>query len=338
MYKKIALPLLCITLLFSCNKDKEILNSLNEYNLTMEQQGYRFGDKIKLPNNVTENAQVTISVGDRELKEFSISPENFSLGANAVTFNIKKEGGEILKQDALIYVYAKEKEKEVKFSLVKEYPHDAKAFVQGFEMHGDVIYESNGQNGESRVWKYQLGQTTPMKQTFMADEYFGEGLTLVGDMVYQLSWHHKKGFIYDKNNLNLLAEFLYPSEIGEGWGLCYDGKYLLMSDGSHQIYFIDPKDTLKVVKKISVAGYSSVYEKINELEYYNGYIYANLWQQPFVIKIDPNTGEVLEKLDLSIFVQKHTKNEDDVLNGITFKGGNMLVTGKYWDKIYELKL
>ncbi len=327
------------TILVSCNKDKEILNTLNDYNISMESKGYHFGDALTLPKEVTENAEsISISFGDKETSKLVVDSEFFTLGDNAVTFNIKKKNGEIITQDATINVFAKTPEAKLNYEIVKEYPHDPKSFVQGFLLEGNTVYESDGQNGSSRILKYTLGSTTPIIATPQSDEIFSEGAAIVGDKVYQLTWQNKKGFIYNKSDLSLISEFAYPNEIGEGWGLTYDNKNLILSDGTKNIYFLDVKDPSKIVRYISVAGNTEAYDQLNELEYYKGHIYANVWQKPVILKINPADGEVVGKFDFTEIAKKHTTNSDDVLNGIAFKGDNMLITGKNWDKIYEVAI
>ena len=327
------------SLLVSCNKDKEILNTLNDYNISMESKGYHFGDALQLPKEVTENAEsISISFGDKETSNLVIDPEYFTLGDNAVTFNIKKKNGEIITQDATVNVFAKTPEAKLNYEIIKEYPHDPKSFVQGFLLEGNTVYESDGQNGSSRILKYTLGTTTHIVETPQSDEIFSEGAAIVGDKVYQLTWQNKKGFIYNKSDLRLISEFVYPNVIGEGWGLTYDNKNLILSDGTKNIYFLDVKDPSKIVRYISVAGNTEAYEKLNELEYHKGFIYANVWQQPVILKINPANGEVVGKFDFTEIAKKHTTNSDDVLNGIAFKGDNMLITGKNWDKIYEVSI
>ena len=339
MKHKLLIALFALTFLTSCNKDEKILNTLNEYNLSMESEGYHFGDKLNLPKEVTDNAEsITISFGDKETNSLNVDPKFFTLGDNAVTFNIKKKDGKILNQDATINVFAKNPEAKLTYTLVKEYPHDPKNFLQGFQLEGNTIYESEGQYGSSRIIKYTLGETTPTAETKQEKEYFSEGATIVGDKVYQLTWKEKKGFVYDKNSLKLLSEFEYPNLIGEGWGLTFDGTHLLLSDGTKNIYFIDPAKPSEVVKYISVAGNSEVYDQLNELEYYKGFIYANVWQTANILKINPKNGEVVGKFDFSELAKQNTKGNDDVLNGIAFKGDNMLITGKYWPKIYEVAM
>lgn len=337
---RVLLAIFVFSVVISCNKDKDILNTLNEYNTEMESKGYHFGDVLNLPKEVTENAEsIAISFGDKETSTLIVDPEFFTLGDNAVTFNIKKKNGEILTQDATIYVFAKNPEAKLTYNIVKEYPHDPKNFVQGFQLEGNTVYESDGQHGESRILKYTLGETTPIASTSQPEDVFSEGSTIVGDKIYQLTWQNKKGFIYDKNSLKLLAEFPYPNVMGEGWGLTYDGKNLIASDGTKNIYFLEVSDPSKMVRYISVAGNTEAYDQLNELEYHKGFIYANVWQKPIILKINPQNGEVVGKFDFTDLAKLNTKDPtNDVLNGIAFKGEHMLVTGKLWPKIYEVSI
>ncbi len=339
MKRKFAVALFALLVLTGCNKDKEILNTLNDYNLQMESEGYHFGDKLELPAEVKENAaEITISFGDKETSTLVVDPDFFTLGDNAVTFNIKKKSGEVLTQDATINVFAKTPEKQLNYTVVAEYPHDVNNFVQGFQLEGNTVYESDGQNGSSKILKYTLGTTTPIAFTEQPADVFSEGSTIIGEKVYQLTWQNKKGFIYDKSSLKLLGEFPYPNVMGEGWGLTFDGKNLIASDGTKNLYFLDASDPSKLVRYVAVAGNTSAYDRLNELEYHKGFVYANVWQKPIILQINPKTGEVTGKFDFSEIAKKHTTGDDDVLNGIAFKGDNMLITGKNWPKIYEVAL
>ncbi|MDO4225577.1 MAG: glutaminyl-peptide cyclotransferase [Bergeyella zoohelcum] len=339
MKKTILSTIFALTFLVSCNNDKEILNSLNDYNIEMEAKGYHFGDAIQIPASVKENAEsISISFGDKETDQLSIDPSIFKLGDNAVTFIIKKKNGEIISQDATINVFAKNPEKNIEYDIVNEFPHDTNNFVQGFQLEGNTIYQSNGGSGVSNHVKYQLGTTNNQLVTPQPVDVFSEGLTIVGDKLYQLSWQNKKGFIYNKADLSLVGEFDYPNIIGEGWGITYNGENLIVSDGTKNLYFLDVKEPSKLIKYISVAGNEQAFDQLNELEYHNGFIYANVWQKPIILKINPKNGEVVGKFDFSEIAKKHTTGMDDVLNGITFKGENMLVTGKKWNKIYEVKI
>lgn len=337
MKKRLFLAAFALTVLVSCNKDKEIINSLAEYNATRESSGYHFGDAIQLPKDVLDNAQkITISFGDKETSQMLIDPAFFTLGDNAITFNITMKDGKTVAQDATINVYAAKPEAKYTYKIVKEYPHNPQNFVQGFQLDGNTIYESDGQKGQSQILKYTLGSTQPVASTKQPEDVFSEGSTIFGDKIYQLTWQNKKGFIYNKSDLKLITEFPYPNVMGEGWGLTTDGKNLIASDGSKNLYFLNPADPSQLVRYIAVAGNSEVFDSLNELEYHNGYIYANVWQKPVILKINPANGEVVGKIDFSALAAENTKGVDDVLNGIAFKGENMLVTGKNWDKIYEV--
>ncbi|RQP14297.1 MAG: glutamine cyclotransferase [Chryseobacterium sp.] len=339
MKKSVLAGFLAVTVLMACNKDKEIISSLQDHNATMMEKGYRFGEAISLPKEVTDNAEsVSISFGDAETSSLTVDPQHFKLGDNDLTFIIKKKNGEILRQDATINVFASKPEAVLSYEIVAEYPHSVESFTQGFQLEGNTIYESDGQNGSSRIVKYTLGSTTPIAETRQPQEVFSEGSTVLGDKVYQLTWQNKKGFIYNKSDLSLVGEFPYPPSMMEGWGLTTDGKSLIASDGTKNIYFLDPADPSKMQRYISVAGHENIFDKLNELEYHNGFIYANVWQTAQILKIDPRTGEVTARIDLTPLAQKHTKGADDVLNGIAFRGENMLVTGKNWPTIYEIKV
>ncbi|NAW50549.1 glutamine cyclotransferase [Elizabethkingia argentiflava] len=339
MKRNVFTGLIALVFLVACNKEKTVVKSIQNYNATMQEKGYHFGDKINLPAEVTDNIEtISISFGDNQSNSLVIDPHYFTLGENNVTFSMKLKNDKLVNQDATINVFASKPEQNLLYEQIAEYPHDPKNFVQGFQLEGDVVYESDGQHGESRMLKYRLGSTNPLQQATQAQEFFSEGCTIVGDKVYQLTWQNRKGFIYNKNTLKLEGEFSYPSAMTEGWGLTYDGKNLIAADGTSTLYFLDVNNPNKVIKKIGVAGSQMAYDQINELEYHKGFIYANVWQQPIVLKIDPSKGEVVGRYDFSDYVSIHTKGADDVLNGIAFKGDHMLVTGKNWPKIYEVRL
>lgn len=324
--------------LASCTNDKDILNSLNDYNISQQSKGYHFGDKLQIPQDVLDYSDaITISYNDKESSNLTIDPKFFTLGENDVTFNIKTKGGEVLQQDATINVFAKTKARAINYEVVNQYPHDTDFFTEGFEAHGDVIYESVGLKEKSKIIKYTLGSRTPILEVPQHDTIFSEGLTVFGDKIYQLTYQSKKGFIYD-SNIKQLKEFDYPSEIAEGWGMTNDGKNLIVSDGSKYIYFLNPENPSQIVRTIAVASDTEGYDQINELEYHNGAIYANVWQKPFILKINPANGEVTGIIDLANITKQNTSGNDDVLNGIAFKGDNMLITGKNWSRIYELSV
>jgi len=324
--------------LASCTNDKDILNSLNDYNISQQSKGYHFGDKLQIPQDVLDYSEaITISYGDKESSNLTIDPKFFTLGENDVTFNIKTKSGEVLQQDATINVFAKAKTVALSHEVVNQYPHSADNFTEGFELHDNTVYESIGLKGKSKLMKYTLGTTKPIQEVAQKDTIFSEGITLLANKIYQLTYQSKVGFIYD-SSMKLEDEFKYPNEIAEGWGMTNDGKNLIVSDGTKNIYFLNPENPSQILRTIAVASDTEGYDKINELEYHNGSIYANVWQKPIILKINPANGEVTGILDLTNIAKQNTAGDDDVLNGIAFKGENMLITGKNWSRIYELSV
>lgn len=338
MKKSLITGFAAVLLLSSCKNDRKILDDLADYNHSMEEKGYHFGDKIKIPKEIADRAEsISISFGDRETSVLAVDPKFFEFGNNEVTFNIKMKDGGTLKQDATINVFTKNPEQGIAYEIVAEYPHDPENFVEGFFIDGNTVYESTGLKGESRLIRYTLGSTVPSLSEKQAPEIFSEGCAMAGDKIYQLTYQSKTGFVYDKNTFKKISEFPLPDEFWEGWGLTYDGKNLIADTGSNDLYYLDADNPSKVVKKVPVGGNKNIYNQINELEYHNGFIYANVWHQPYILKIDPGTGEVTGRFDFTKITEEHTKNNSEhVLNGIAFKGDHMLVTGKNWPKIYEV--
>ncbi|MFZ4929319.1 glutaminyl-peptide cyclotransferase [Chryseobacterium sp. Mn2064] len=328
-----------ILLLMSCNKNEKMLDVLADHNNAKEAKGYHFGDKLELPKEVTDNAEsITINLEDKETSSLIIDPNFFSLGDNNVIFEIKTKNGETLNQDATINVFIKNPEQNIPYKIVAQYLHDRNNFIEGFVVEGNTVYESDGIEGSSQLIKYTVGAKVPSLVKKQPAKIFSEGCTIVGDKIYQLTYKNKIGLIYDKNTLEKLSEFPLPNIIGEGWGLTYDGKNLIATDGSKNLYFLDVTDPSKVVKTVSVAGSSQTYDQLNELEYHNGFIYSNVWHKPFVLKINPATGEVVGKFDFTQITKENNRGDsENVLNGIAFKGENMLITGKKWPKIYEIQ-
>ncbi|MEQ8807624.1 MAG: glutaminyl-peptide cyclotransferase [Imperialibacter sp.] len=226
----------------------------------------------------------------------------------------------------------------IDFKIHSQLPHDTGSFTEGFVVHNGKLYESTGEEGHSWFGVLNIKTGKPEKKVDLAEEYFGEGITILNNKVYQLTWKNKQGFVYDLSTFEKVNEFTYETE---GWGLTHDGKDLIMSDGKSSLFYLDSA-TLKVTKTLPVTYQGQPVTMINELEYVNGYIFANIWQTNSIVKIDPADGEVVGVLDLSALAeQARIKNpEVDVLNGIAWYEGtkSLLVTGKYWPTIYALKL
>ncbi|MEE8045127.1 MAG: glutaminyl-peptide cyclotransferase [Thermodesulfobacteriota bacterium] len=223
------------------------------------------------------------------------------------------------------------------YKIVNTYPHDTNSFTQGLIFDKGVLYESTGLNGRSAVKIVDLKTGKTLKSHELPDNYFGEGIAIIENKIIQLTWRSKTGFVYDKKTLKLIKKFSYQTQ---GWGITYDGKYLIISDGSAVLYFMDP-NTFKVVGTLEVYGDNGKVSKLNELEYINGEIYANIWGIEKIARINPKTGRVTAWIDLSgLLSDQDKKNRVDVLNGIAFNSdkGRLFVTGKLWPKMFEIEL
>lgn len=222
-------------------------------------------------------------------------------------------------------------------SIVQAYPRDRNNFTQGFLFHSGLIYESTGLYGQSKIAIYPLGETKPLKQLALSKRHFGEGLAILGDKIYQLTYKARKGFVYDKKTLKKLKTFRYQTE---GWGLTAGSRYLIMSDGSAALSFLDP-DTLKIKDKITVKKDGRHVYGLNELEYIDGLIYANIWQTDTILIIKPRNGKVVGEVDLSQISKQYKGDKRvGVLNGIAWddEKERLLITGKRWPHIYHIEL
>ncbi len=223
------------------------------------------------------------------------------------------------------------------YKIVNTYPHNRASFTQGLLFDKGVLYESTGLNGRSAVKIVDLKTGKTLKSQQLPRKYFGEGIAVVGDKIIQLTWRSKTGFVYNKGTLKPIKKFRYNTQ---GWGITYDGKYMIMSDGSSALYFMDP-NTFKVIGTLEVYGDSGKVSNLNELEYIDGEIYANIWGTEKMARINPKTGRVTAWIDLSGLLSDKDKNPRvDVLNGVAYnsENGNLYVTGKLWPKLFEIEL
>ncbi len=223
------------------------------------------------------------------------------------------------------------------FEVVNSWPHDAKAFTQGLIFHDGALVESTGQYGESTLRRVELETGKVLKQVEVPPQFFGEGVALLGGKLYQLTWQGKRGFVYDPQTFEKRGEFRYD---GEGWGLTHDGRSLILSDGTNQLRFIDP-ETFRVTRTVSVFDRGRPLRDLNELEYVRGEIYANIWHDQRIVRLDPQTGKVLGWIDLrGIIPRSELADEEAVLNGIAYdaEGDRLFVTGKLWPRLFEIKL
>jgi glutamine cyclotransferase len=221
------------------------------------------------------------------------------------------------------------------YEVVKVYPHDEDAFTQGLVIDSGVLYEGTGLWGRSSLRRVDLETGTVAQVYSLPGDVFGEGITVFGDRIIQLTWKAHKGFVYDKDSFELLQEFSYPTE---GWGITNNGSLLIMSDGSANLYFLDP-ETFTKVGQVEVHDNGPVTE-LNELEYINGEVYANVWGEDRIAVINPVSGQVTAWIDLTGIYTREVTDPNSVLNGIAYDtdGGRLFVTGKLWSQLFEIKL
>jgi glutaminyl-peptide cyclotransferase len=233
----------------------------------------------------------------------------------------------------------------INYTILNALPHDQNSYTEGFLMHEGKLFESSGAPQEYDKTRSIVGIVDPstgkiaVKAELDRKTYFGEGISILNGKLYQLTWTNRQGFIYDLKTFKKTGEFSFPSK--EGWGMTTDGSSLIMSDGSSNLTWLDPV-TFKTIRILGVTDNNGPVGNINELEWVNGKILANVYQTPYIIRIDPNTGRVLGKADFSNLVKEiKSKNPDvDYMNGIAWDSAKnkILITGKFWPNIYEVRL
>jgi glutamine cyclotransferase len=235
---------------------------------------------------------------------------------------------------------------EYSVQVVANYPHDPEAFTQGLVFHNGFLFEgtggkpARGDDFSSSLRKVEVETGKVVQKYDVPPDFFGEGITIMGDKVYQLTWQERTGFVYNLEDFKLLREFRYA---GEGWGLTHDGTNLIMSDGTHVIRFVNPENfsTVRTIVVNDEKGQPVM--QLNELEFVKGEIWANVWQSGWIVRIDPATGKLLGRIDLNPIVKEITakyKDSVDVLNGIAHDPAKdrIFVTGKNWPRLYEIKV
>ena len=222
------------------------------------------------------------------------------------------------------------------YEVVNTYPHDPAAFTQGLVFTNGFLYEGTGMHGASTIRKVSLETGEVMQKHSLTASYFGEGITVCGDKLIQLTWKSQIGFVYRLETFEKTGDFGY---LGEGWGLTHDGETLIMSDGSARIRFLD-RDTFEQKGTLYVRFGDTPVKKINELEYAEGKLYANIWRENRIAIIDPKSGYVTGWIDLAGLLSPEEARKADVLNGIAWDatGKRLFVTGKNWPKLFEIRL
>lgn len=237
------------------------------------------------------------------------------------------QGDSTISDVVLVYTY----------KIINKFPHDPNAFTQGLVFEGGALYEGTGLCGHSSLREVKLETGDTLRVLELPVQYFGEGITIHDDRVIQLTYHSHVGFVYDKESFDLMHEFNYSTQ---GWGITHDGTHLIMSDGTSTLYLLDPA-TFEDVGQIEVSDSIGPVTYLNELEYINGEIYANIWNTDLIAIISPQSGNVAGWIDLEGLLRpEDITGRIDVLNGIAYDtdGDRLFVTGKYWPKLFEIEL
>lgn len=222
------------------------------------------------------------------------------------------------------------------YHVVKTYPHDREAFTQGLQYKDGFLYEGTGLQGRSTLRKVKLETGVVLQKLSLPGQYFGEGISIIGDRIVQITWQSEVGFVWGLKDFKLQRQFTYK---GEGWGLTTDGKNLYFSDGTDEIRILDGT-TLAELRRIRVRENGRPVRDLNELEWVDGEILANVWQTDRIVKVNPLDGRVTGSVDLSGLLSAGERAGTDVMNGIAYDavGKRLFVTGKLWPKVFEIKL
>ena len=342
-YNLLSIILLGITLT-NCGDTKKSENSLFTFNNSEFKQKYITTDALNLsvlnPNTKAIDS-VIYYINDKKIGS--------SKGANQLSFPLKEQKLGYQNLKALVYYEGENAEatarvelvsnvqpKLLKYKIVNTHAHDTLSFTEGLEFYKDTLYESTGQKGSSYFRKYDYKTGKIFKQVDLEDKYFGEGITFLNNKLYQLTWKEKTGFIYNATTLKLEKTFAFTKDI-EGWGMTNDGKNIYQSDGTEKIWTSNPENQ-QMIDYINVYSGDTKIKAINELEWIDGKIYANVWQKDAIAVVNPTSGAVEGIIDLS-GLRKFVKNTAaEVLNGIAYnpKTKTIFVTGKNWDKMFEI--
>jgi glutamine cyclotransferase len=307
------------------NSDTNIISNAETLSIELLNPNNRVYDSIQLTLD-TKKISTSVDLSSIPLGEKLIKAKVFYDDTFEVV--IKK-----------IIVVNSEAPKLYTYEVVNTYPHDITSYTQGLEFYKGDLYESTGQYGESKLRKLDYKNGTVVKNINLSSAYFGEGLSIINDKIYQLTWKEGRGLVYDVNSLEQIETFNY-GQSKEGWGLCNDGKKLYKSDGSEFLWFLNP---ITLAEEGSVQAYTNKGKltNLNELEWVDGKIYANRYQKNGVAIINPNNGAIEAVIDFKALKTKVTKHQGlDVLNGMAYnpQTKTLFVTGKRWDKLFEVRI
>jgi glutamine cyclotransferase len=357
MFKYKVFSFIGLTILsISCGGDKNDEKNIFSIDTSTMKQAYNPSESIDLSLKNEKNKiidSVIYYLNDENIgktvknEKFPFLLENQKLGFTKAKALVYFEGS-TTETETNFTIYAKESPKELKFTILNTYPHDIKAYTQGFEFYKDTLLEGTG-NGEGagtrtkgvsslRKTDYKTGKV--YKEIDLSEQYFGEGITVLNNKVFQLTWQNNEAYVYDINTFKKEKTLPYFKAKLEGWGLTNDGTHLYMSDGSEKIYILNP-DTFEMVDYINIYTNSNKIESINELEWIDGKIWANIYQRDAIAIINPKTGAVENIINFSELRKKVTNHPDiDAFNGIAYNPirKTIFVTGKNWDKTFEISI
>lgn len=308
----------------------------------------RYGEVVQIPIKTNgEVKNLTISFGGKKIKKWIAPKENeqitidsksYQVGAYEITLNGVDIEGQYFTEIRNVRILSDIVPEKWKVAIVNRYPHLESSFTQGLAFSNDQLYEGTGdpnQTGASLIAKVNIKSGEHGQKIGLDASHFGEGITVLGNQLYQLTWLNHQCLVYDKETLKNLKEFNYTSE---GWGICNDGKVLYMSDGSERIYVRDPK-SFDIIRTLDVYTNEGPITRLNELEFIDGFIYANVWTSNNIAVIDPLTGKVIAIIDATNLVNEG-KGNGEVLNGIAYHPASkkIYMTGKFWPTLFEVKI
>ena len=260
------------------------------------------------------------------------------MGKSNITVEPIKKDGVKNTRTKTISAFSDVVPKTYSYKIVNVYPHSKKYFTQGLQYFNGFLYEGTGEHGTSGLFKVNLKTGKELQAYHLDEKYFGEGITILNDKIYQLTYRTQKGFVYNLNNFAVVDSFEYK---GEGWGLTNDGEYLIMSNGTNVLTWLNPAD-FSIVKKVEVADNNGFINLLNELETIDGSIFANLYTTEKIVEIEPETGRVLSEVSFPGIINMYHNSSDriDYMNGIAYnkETERFFITGKLWPKLFEIEL
>jgi len=314
-----------------------------------ENAEYKLKDQVKVAvipeNNEKSFDSVKVFFDGKAVTAIKSAPWECSIGSSFTSLTGRKSVKAVAYSKEktqsvtrFVIIYSDVVPRKNSYKVIHTYPHDSQAFTQGLFYDNGLLYEGTGQEAGSSLREVELETGKVLRQHNLESSLFGEGITLYDGRIYQVTWTNKVGFVYNKSDFKVINKFFYQTQ---GWGLTTVDGMIVMSDGSNILYFYKP-EMFEEVSELEVYDNEKKVDQLNEIEYINGEIWANIWQTDLIARIDPSTGKVNAYIDMSTLfpASKRSEVNADVLNGIAYdaSGGRIFVTGKRWPKLYEIKV